>query len=137
VGIVPEDGELTLAVTGVGDNEFLGVHSENWAYELELELNPSDALIGDYNGDGKVSAADYTVWRDHVGASSLDNRDPDNSEPVGDDDFNSWKAHYGGSFGQGSGANSFAAAVPEPGSLALAGCMLLAAVVVAARRRMP
>ncbi len=28
---------------------------------------------GDYNGDGVVKAADYTVWRDHLGAGRYEN----------------------------------------------------------------
>jgi hypothetical protein len=126
-GIVPENGELTFAVTGCCDDEFIGQHLQSGAYGLELELNPG-SLIGDYNGDGKVSAADYTVWRDHVGAETLDNRDPDNFGPVDLTDFNSWIANYGNVIpenGAGSGteflsvksAVSGSAAVPEPASL--------------------
>ena len=34
-------------------------------------------LLGDYNGNGIVDAADYTVWRDHLGQTyALQNRDP-------------------------------------------------------------
>jgi hypothetical protein len=87
-------------------------------------------LVGDYNQDGKVSAADYTVWRDHFGAATLPNRDPDNMGSVNLDDFDSWKEHYGeGSFGSGSGTNFgiAGASLPEPSSLVL----VLAAVAVA------
>src|SRR5262249_46025955 len=51
--------------------------------------NPNPSLsevvpkIGDYNNDGKVDAADYTVWRDHLGQSfALQNRDPLNTGPI-------------------------------------------------------
>ncbi|HEY4232892.1 MAG TPA: PEP-CTERM sorting domain-containing protein [Lacipirellulaceae bacterium] len=87
--------------------------------------NPNPSLseivgtIGDYNNDGHVDAADYTVWRDHVGqpGSTLFNRDPLNVSPtVGPADYTSWKSHFGaaGSGSLGSGA------VPEPSSLCLA-----------------
>jgi hypothetical protein len=76
--------------------------------------------IGDYNGDGKVSAADYTVWRDSIGATTLLNRHPENDGPVGGDDFNSWMAHYGEAGGSGSGNIGFpSASVPEPATLTL------------------
>jgi hypothetical protein len=87
-----------------------------------------EILVGDYNGDGKVSAADYTVWRDHVGAQSLLNRDPANDGPVGPDDFDSWIENYGNPFGSGVGAGAIAI-VPEPGTI----MMLLVAGLVCAR----
>lgn len=95
-----------------------------------LALEPTGGLIGDYNSDGKVDAADYTVWRDKLGSSAvLPNRDPANSGNVSAADYNSWKSH----FGQMAGAGSLdVAAVPEPASaLMLASVVLMA---VAARR---
>ena len=93
---------------------------------------PEPILVGDYNGDGKVSAADYTFWRDHMGAATLTNRDPNNSGPVGIDDFESWKEHYGES-NLGSGSAAGLTAVPEPTSVLL--LMLAAAVWFATRGR--
>jgi hypothetical protein len=91
--------------------------------KLEMEFMEvrlaSQALIGDYNSDGKVDAADYTVWRDNRGAAGTtlgSNRDPANSGAVGQADFNSWKAH----FGQMAGSGSLAAGnVPEPATMSL------------------
>ena len=62
-------------------------------------------LPGDYNGDGIVDAADYTVWRDGLGSSyTLD-------------DYEMWKTHFGETAGSGAGANAVAA--PEPAAVAL------------------
>jgi hypothetical protein len=73
--------------------------------------------IGDYNQNGIVDAADYTVWRDHLGQSfALANRDPGNSGAINASDYTSWKSHFGNS---GSGA-SISGAVPEPSSMGLA-----------------
>ncbi len=74
------------------------------------------ALYGDYNDDGTVDAADYTVWRDVMtaGGSSLTN-DP-TPGTVDESDFDYWKAHYGESAGSGA---LVGAAVPEPSTLAL------------------
>jgi hypothetical protein len=81
---------------------------------------PSEILVGDYNGDDVVDAADYTVWRNNLGGpgASLLNRDPDNGAGVvSTDDYASWKANYGQTLpGAGSGG---LAAVPEPASVAL------------------
>ena len=63
-------------MTGCCDEEFIGQHSESGPYGLELELNPVTS-IGDYNDNGIVDAADYTVWRDHLGQSfALSNEEP-------------------------------------------------------------
>lgn len=87
--------------------------------------------IGDYNNDGKVDAADYTVWRDNVGnaGTTLLNRDPANGGVVGDDDYDSWKAN----FGAGGGGSVSTAGVPEPSSVLLVGLGVLAATAL--RRR--
>lgn len=76
-------------------------------------------LPGDYNGDGSVDAADYTVWRDNVDGdgSALLNRNPANSGPIDETDFAYWKANFGQSLPTGSGAVT--SGVPEPTTLGL------------------
>lgn len=68
-------------------------------------------LTGDYNDDGKVDAADYVLWRS----------DPESfgGDPDGYDD---WAANFGMMAMPGGGA----AAVPEPGAIALAVIGMLA-----------
>ncbi|MEX2170413.1 MAG: PEP-CTERM sorting domain-containing protein [Pirellulales bacterium] len=73
-------------------------------------------LIGDYNDDGTVNAADYTVWRDNVGATDALEND-DIGGVIGTAHYDQWKAAFGNS-GSGSGT----AAVPEPASVML--CMV-------------
>jgi T5SS/PEP-CTERM-associated repeat protein len=70
-------------------------------------------LSGDYNQDGTVDAADYTVWRNNLGSgTSLPN---DDTAGVGSDDYDRWKTHFGESSGSGSGAiSSTGNSVPEP-----------------------
>ncbi len=77
-------------------------------------------LPGDYNNDGFVNAADYTVWRNHLGDSdetSLNNNG--DGGDVGPSDYTFWKQHFGdsnpGAGGGGLGSN----AVPEPGTLVM------------------
>jgi hypothetical protein len=87
------------------------------AYQLSFNvLRP-----GDYNGDGLVGAADYTVWRNTAG-STTDFR-ADNTGPIGVPDgvvdrldFDYWKQHYGE--GEGAAADQ-PAAVPESTTLVL------------------
>jgi hypothetical protein len=80
-------------------------------------------LIGDYNGNQVVDAADYTIWRNRLGQAGnlLPNRDPANgSGPIGPADYASWKSNFGAVLGAGSGAGPLdAASVPEPASFAL------------------
>ncbi len=63
-------------------------------------------LLGDYNHNGIVDAADYIVWRNGLGTIYTQN------------DYNVWRAHFGRTAGSGSGANAIAA-VPEPATLVL------------------
>ena len=75
------------------------------------EFVASSGLIGDYNNDGEINAADYTMWRDAMaGGGSLTN-DP-TPATVDESDFTYWRSHFGESLGSGAGASS--AAVPEP-----------------------
>jgi len=84
-------------------------------------------LAGDYNGDGTVNAADYTVWRNHLGENFMLPNEDLNTTPgqVTMDDFDFWKAHFGESIANPAGNESTVIAVPEP----LTQFMLLAGVL--------
>jgi uncharacterized protein YjbI with pentapeptide repeats len=91
----------------------------------EITLAAAPNLPGDYNNNGIVDAADYTVWRDRLGSgASLPN---DDTPGVGPDDYARWVDNFGitaPELGAGSGAALPSAAllspaVPEPTSLAL------------------
>lgn len=91
---------------------------------------PED-LPGDYNDDGVVDAADYTVWRDSVGDTGP-NLPADGTGSLGvpdgvvnELDYAYWRDHFGDtSEGGAGGANQ--ASVPEPTSaLLLAGALIL------------
>jgi hypothetical protein len=88
-------------------------------------------LPGDYNNDGLVDAADYSVWRDNLGSPiSLPN---DDTAGVGDDDYARWKTHFGEQVLVGSGAISTSPpATPEPSSMLL---LLVASATAAVFRR--
>jgi hypothetical protein len=77
---------------------------------------------GDYNHNGVVDAADYTVWRNMLGQSGAGlAADGNGDNMVTQADYAYWKERFGNSSGSGSAA---ASAVPEPSSL-----MLLTAIV--------
>lgn len=97
-GGIPPNGDTT------GEREF-------YFNDLKIE-SPEVVLSGDYNGDGMVDAADYTVWRDNLG-STIELPNDSTSGDVGVDDYDAWKAN----FGAGSDAATAAAestGVPEP-----------------------
>jgi hypothetical protein len=73
-------------------------------------------IVGDYNVDGKVDAADYIVWRNRVGDMDIPNRDPNNSGSIGSADYISWRTKFGTMVGSGAGQNlpPNGGAVPEP-----------------------
>jgi hypothetical protein len=74
-------------------------------------------LAGDFNNDGTVDAADYVVWRKNPGGI------------YAQADFNTWRANFGETIGNGSAVNI---AVPEPASILL---LMSAAVAGFIRRR--
>ena len=64
------------------------------------------SLIGDYNSNGKVDAADYVLWRDNPAGFG------------GAAGYNAWRANFGNPPGSGAGLGA-GGAVPEPASAAL------------------
>lgn len=77
-------------------------------------------VAGDYNGDGAVDQADYTIWRDSLGRSVTAFTDADgNGDGVVDQhDYVAWKANFGRKIDLS--AVQSVAAVPEPESMGLA-----------------
>jgi autotransporter-associated beta strand protein len=97
-------------------------------------LGPTLGVVGDYNNDGRVDAADYTVWRDNLGnpGTTLQHRDTANGTGVvSTADYTSWKTNFGMVAGPGAGGGSLSS-VPEPASWLVA---LVAMVMVGAYRR--
>lgn len=93
------------------------------------------ALAGDYNDNGVIDAADYTVWRD-LQAGAYDPRaDGDTNGVVDVMDYNIWKANFGLSSGAGGGSGVGAASVPEPAALSLGMSLLVNLTVISRSRR--
>lgn len=89
-------------------------------------------LAGDFNDDGVVDAADYTVWRDNEGTSfDLNGNGNENGTSGGvvdAADYQLWAANFGSQSGGGQSLGP----VPEPTALCL---MLMSAATFAGRYR--
>ena len=72
-------------------------------------------VLGDYNDNGVVDAADYVLWRK---GGPLAN-ESDTPGTVNAADYTFWRSRFGATTGSGA-ALSAAAAVPEPASAILA-----------------
>ncbi|MCO6045573.1 dockerin type I domain-containing protein [Aeoliella sp. ICT_H6.2] len=112
----------------------IGSESE-FIYPMSLVILPSTPLPGDFNNDGTVDLADYTVWRNNLGATGTGLAADGNGDSVVDAaDYGVWKEH----FGQSTGAVGEVSTVPEPGTALQWGVLALAVVgakTVTRRRR--
>jgi hypothetical protein len=109
------DPILVVLNNGLDENSLLTA-----ARAINAAASEGTSLAGDFNGDGKVNAADYVLWRK---GSAVPNT-PQN--------YTLWRANFGMSGGTGS--NATIAAIPEPACIGLVICAILCAI---ARRNFP
>lgn len=118
-----------VAVTSQGSGLLTTLAGDELLVDTELSFFDFAPLAGDFNDDGEVDAADYTLWRDALGGpESLINYAGDGSGTVDPGDYQVWKAQYGFT---DAGTASASAVVPEPA----AWLMLLAPSMVFAGTR--
>lgn len=112
-----QEGLVTLILESTATNG-----SSFYSREGSLEFAPrlvldavAAGLPGDFNADGVVDAADYSVWRDGLGTT------------YGPADYEDWAANYGATTGGSAGTS-----VPEPVGLSFLAALLVGGVL---RRR--
>jgi hypothetical protein len=90
----------------------------------QVLLRVVTATQGDYNGDGVVNAADYTIWRDNFPSTSEAalNGAGSGDGAITEFDYTNWRSRYGT-----SGTALRSTAVPEPSAWLLLGLGALAA----------
>ncbi|TWT92887.1 Endo-1,4-beta-xylanase A precursor [Botrimarina colliarenosi] len=112
-------GDYQVTASAGGESETVSAVLSDDGESLSIVLN---LLVGDYNQDGAVDAADYTVWRDSVGASTANlAADGDNDGVVDEADRLVWASRYGA-----TATTSPLAGVPEPGAWSIAAvCCLI------------
>jgi T5SS/PEP-CTERM-associated repeat protein/autotransporter-associated beta strand protein len=129
-GIVGAFKQVSLPTLGAG----LAWNVVYSNFAVILQVNAS-IIAGDYNGDGIVDAADYTVWRDTLGSTTDLRANGDNTGAsagkIDQADYTFWKTNFGAHAGSGSGGSSNAA-VAEPTTLLL---LIVGAVGVSIRGR--
>jgi hypothetical protein len=145
-GLLLKRGDLNgSGVTNLADFELLNANfgPATWLFDLNVDgvVNALDAgtfvtelirsVPGDFNVDGWVDAADFTVLRDRMGGTGTAlAADGDFDGDVDNDDFLVWKAAFGfvrQPLTPGGGAGAALAFVPEPSMLCL--CMLAGGVL--------
>ncbi|MCA9186737.1 MAG: hypothetical protein KDA99_14015, partial [Planctomycetales bacterium] len=91
-------------------------------------------LVGDYNQNGVVDAADYTIWKDAFGQNVAvgSSADGNNNGVIDAADYTVWKDNFGNSL-----ANVTAETVPEPNAAWLGLLATVYLVVRGIRRRVP
>jgi Glycoside Hydrolase Family 113/Dockerin type I domain len=152
-GLTPTNGHTNQTIhvsvplsswTGLSANspwyELIFGFNGNWAGTATVFLdnlrlvNLTAPLSGDFNGDGRVDAADYTVWRNSLGSTSDLRADGNLNGVVDLFDYQMWKSNFGATL---SGSSSGGVAAPEPTVWisALAGMMATLACRGAFRRQ--
>lgn len=84
---------ITLTVTA-GSRYFLDLSSSSGIGRFAISITPSSGTMGDYNRDGIVSAADFTVWRDTLGSTADLRADGNLDGTIETGDFEVWKSAY-------------------------------------------
>jgi hypothetical protein len=106
-------------------------YAENPLAATPPNVGPPLGMPGDYDGDNRVSAADYWVWKNSFGSQNDLAADGNGNLIVDAADYTVWRDHLG------AGAGGFASlehAVPEPSTGGLAVCFLVVLMFCAKRK---
>jgi hypothetical protein len=65
--------------------------------QLQAEWGTNESVVGDYNSDGVVDAADFTVWRDNQGSATIPGTGADGNGDglVDQQDYDVWRSQFG------------------------------------------
>jgi hypothetical protein len=146
------DDELAPSSLGVGAsldlglafNTAVGQQDLTFAYRtitgtvvygsIAYDDTPPMNIDGDFNGDFKVDAADYTVWRNNLGSNTPLPNDNGLGTPISAAHYALWKQNFGQAAGTG-GLTAGGTAVPEPSTIFTLIGACCGAMVFSQRRR--
>ncbi len=124
-----------LGITGMFSDALLPSLSQDLEWRLTYEYSSVDlhvVLPGDFNSDGTVDAADYTVWRNNLGAEDeLAIGYSGDGGAITESDYDLWLANFGKSVS--ASPTSSINSVPEPNTLVL---LLLGTSFYSSRKRL-
>ena len=145
-----ETFEILVAANGLGGTTFAtevlpalrgGLYFGVLYNQFDVTLVAA-GVLGDYNRNGAVDAADYVVWRNtfsgpNVPASSLA-ADGDGDGDVDANDQAVWRSHFGQTAGSGAflAAASASDTIPEPSAILLLALGVSVCVLTTRRKRM-
>lgn len=95
-----------------------GVANGSLSFNVMFEVLAA-ALVGDFNDDGTIDAADYSVWRDAFQTEGVTLFNDPTPESVDESDYAFWREHFGESLSGGIGSAANLASVPEPLTLSM------------------
>jgi hypothetical protein len=100
VGIVAYEAEPYVGISVVATelaSQFPSAYAPpTLSLGYSVESHPAQSHpTGDYSHDAYVDAADYTVWRDNLGAVGNHPADGNNNGTVDSSDYDVWKADFG------------------------------------------
>jgi hypothetical protein len=119
-GVIDDSGSTFSSVQLTGWDSTFGTDNYVYAYP---------GVLGDYNNDATVDAADYVMWRKNVGGPAGSIANNIDGGPIGEAHFNTWRANFGMTT-LGAAAHTITA-VPEPASCLM---LLIATFAVAGSR---
>ena len=89
--IVEDGGGVMLFPVSAGKRYTLALSSLAGIGRFDASMVVTSALMGDYDQDGAVSAADYTIWRDTLGSTDELQADGNGNGVVDEADYDLWR----------------------------------------------
>jgi fibronectin-binding autotransporter adhesin len=120
-------GAFEIITTGFSVDYGTGANSQ-----ITLNLAGPGGVLGDYNQNGTVDAADYVLWRNNLGAGSLPNEGGISPGNVDVADYNFWRSRFGATAGAGIGVG--ASNIPEPSTALILGIAMMGLFGISRRR---
>lgn len=119
----PAPGTVLYGDVRISVNAFTAFNGGQVVLDNFIVTRPVSA---DFNGDGLVDAADYTIWRDTANSTTDLRADANGDGLIDGLDYNRWTSEYGSIV-----PPSFAVSVPEPNGILL---LCVGAVGLVSRR---